>query len=154
MPQAPVVIVGAGASGLSAAALQRRGIDPVVLEQDSALGGTWARRYDGLHPHTVRAHSGLAHRPIRSRESKYLSRDELVNVLKRGLLQIRPELVRLTPTQAVYADGRSEPSTRLSQRPASRLDSLGGHLFEANRASRKLAANVDRYLPHALPISG
>jgi putative flavoprotein involved in K+ transport len=45
MPQATVVIVGAGASGLSAAAaLQRRGIDPVVLDQDSALGGTWARR--------------------------------------------------------------------------------------------------------------
>jgi cation diffusion facilitator CzcD-associated flavoprotein CzcO len=28
-----------------------------VLEQDSALGGTWARRYDGLHLHTVRARS-------------------------------------------------------------------------------------------------
>jgi putative flavoprotein involved in K+ transport len=61
MPQASVVIVGAGASGLSAAAaLQRRGIDPVVLEQDTALGGTWARRYDGLHLHTVRTHSGAA----------------------------------------------------------------------------------------------
>src|ERR1700682_3425494 len=83
MPQAAVVIVGAGASGLSAAAaLQRRGIDPVVLEQDCALGGTWARRYDGLHLHTVRAHSGLAHSPIPSRESKYLSRDEYVAYLK------------------------------------------------------------------------
>jgi putative flavoprotein involved in K+ transport len=82
MPQATVVIVGAGASGLSAAAaLQRRGIDPVVLDQDSALGGTWARRYDGLHLHTVRAHSGLAHYPIPSRDSKYLSRDEYVAYL-------------------------------------------------------------------------
>ena len=82
MPQAAVVIVGAGASGLSAAgALQRRGIDPVVLEQDSTLGETWARRYDGLHLHTVRAHSGLAHYPIPSRESKYLSRDEYVAYL-------------------------------------------------------------------------
>jgi hypothetical protein len=32
--------------------------------------------------------------------------------------------------------------------------SLRGHLFEASRASRKLAANVDRYLKHASPISG
>jgi putative flavoprotein involved in K+ transport len=381
MPQAAVVIVGAGASGLSAAAaLQRRGIDPVLLEQDSALGGTWARRYDGLHLHTVRAHSGLAHYPIPSREPKYLSRDEyvaylkdyaghfrlrivanyavrrvrmeaetpiawhisgvrdhwralvvilatgqyrvprvpalpglesytgvfthavnyrnassyvgkrvlvvglgnsgaeiatqlveqrasfvamsirtpppivprdpfgspvqrtsillsllpprladhigkmtsrlllgdlsryglptadwrpysngrvpvidvgFVNVVKRGLLQIRPELVRLTPTQAVYADGRSEPfdaiiaatgfTTGLDSlletsqalnhlnEPADSAGeptsspglffigfthSLRGHLFEANRASRKLAANVDRYLKQALPISG
>jgi putative flavoprotein involved in K+ transport len=376
MPQAAVVIVGAGASGLSAAAaLQRRGVDPVVLEQDSALGGTWARRYDGLHLHTVRAHSGLAHYPIPSRESKYLSRDAyvaylndyarhfslriianyavrrvrmepetpiawhisgvrdhwrapvvilatgqyrvprvpalpglssytgafthsvdyrdassyvgkrvlvvgagnsgaeiatqlveqgaslvamsirtpppvvprdpfgspvqrtsmllsllpprladhigrmtsrlllgdlsryglpnadwrpyssgrvpvidvgFVNVLKRGLLHIRPELVRLTPTQAVYADGQSEPfdaviaatgfTTGLDSLLESRqalnhlneptgpageptpcpglffigfTHSLRGHLFEASRASRKLAANVDRYLQHA-----
>jgi putative flavoprotein involved in K+ transport len=378
MPQAAVVIVGAGASGLSAAAaLQRRGIDPVVLEQDSALGGTWARRYDGLHLHTVRAHSGLAHYPIPSGESKYLSRDEyvaylndyarhfslrivanyavrgvrmergtpiawqicgvgehwralavilatgqyrvpcvpalpglesytgtfthsvnyrnastyaakrvlvvgagnsgaeiatqlaeqgaafvamsirtpppivprdpfgspvqrtsmllsllpprladhigkmtsrlllgdlsryglpnadwrpyssrrvpvidvgFVNALKRGLLQIRPALVRLTPTQAVYADGRAEPfdaviaatgfTTGLDSllETTQALDdlceptdpageptacpglffigfthSLRGHLFEANRASRKLAANVARYLRHASP---
>ncbi len=376
MPQAAVVIVGAGASGLSAAAaLQRRGIDPVLLEQDSAIGGTWTRRYDGLRLHTVRAHSGLAHYPIPSSESKYLSRDEyvgylndyarhfrlrivadfavrrigmdleapvawrisgvrdhwrapvvilatgqyrlphvpalpglesytgkfthsidyrnassyagkrvlvvgagnsgaeiathlvqqgaafvamsirtpppivprdpfgspvqrtslllsllpprladhigkmiarlllgdltryglpnaawrpyssgrvpvidvgFVSVLKRGLLQIRPELVRLTPTQAVYADGRSEPfdaviaATGFTTGLDSLLEttqalndlnepadpageptscpglyfigfthSLRGHMFEANRASRKLAANVVRYLQHA-----
>src|ERR1700736_3666718 len=83
MPQADVVIVGAGSSGLSAAAaLQRRGIDPVLLEQDSAIGGTWARRYDGLRLHTVRAYSGLAHYPIPSSESKYLSRDEYVAYLQ------------------------------------------------------------------------
>jgi putative flavoprotein involved in K+ transport len=378
MPQATVVIVGAGASGLSAAAaLQHCGIDPVLLEQDSAVGGTWARRYDGLHLHTVRAHSGLAHYPIPSREPKYLSRDEyvaylndyarrfnlrivanyavrriemdleapaawrisgvhdhwralvvilatgqyrvprvpalpglesytgvfthsvdyrnasiyagkrvlvvgagnsgaeiathlveqgasyvamsirtpppivprdpfgspvqrtsillsllpprladhigkmtsrlllgdlsryglpnadwrpyssrrvpvidvgFVNVLKRGLLQIRPELVRLTPTQAVYADGRSEAfdaiiaatgfttgldslldTTQVLDDVSEPADSAGqptscpglffigfthslrGHLFEANRASRKLAANVVRYLRQASP---
>ena len=83
VPQASVVIVGAGASGLSAAAaLQRRGIDPVVLEQDPAVGGTWARRYDGLHLHTVRTLSGLAHYPIPRRNPKYLSRDEYVAYLK------------------------------------------------------------------------
>ncbi len=378
MRQSAVVIVGAGASGLStAAALQRRGIDPVVLEGDSTLGGTWARRYDGLRLHTVRAHSGLAHHPIPRRGSKYLSRDEYVDylreyarhfdlrivfnhtvrtvrmdseaslawhiaglgddwraqvvilatgqyrvprmpavpglgtytgafthsvdyrnasiyagkrvlvvgagnsgteiathlveggasfvamsirtpppvvprdpfgspvqrtsmllsrlpprladrigkvtarlvlgdlsryglpnadwrpysscrvpvidvgfvrVLKRGLLQVRPELVRMTPTQAVYADGRSEPfdaviaATGFTTGLASLLEanqalnhldepadpageptsypglyfmgfthSLRGHLFEANRASRKLAANVVRHLRHASP---
>jgi cation diffusion facilitator CzcD-associated flavoprotein CzcO len=83
MPQASVVIIGAGASGLSAAAaLQRRGIDPVVLERDCAVGGTWARRYDGLQLHTARTHSGLAHRPIARRHPKYLSRDEYVAYLK------------------------------------------------------------------------
>src|ERR1700680_5259210 len=61
MPQSSVVIVGAGASGLSAAgALGRRGIKAVILEEDKKLGGTWARRYDRLHLHTVRGFSGLA----------------------------------------------------------------------------------------------
>jgi putative flavoprotein involved in K+ transport len=82
MPQATVVIVGGGASGLSAAgALQRRGIKSVVLEEDEQLGGTWARRYDRLHLHTVRGFSGLAHYSIPRRYSQYLSREEFVEYL-------------------------------------------------------------------------
>jgi len=55
LPQSTVVIVGGGASGLSAAgALEWRGIKTVILEEDDQLGGTWARRYDRLHLHTVR----------------------------------------------------------------------------------------------------
>jgi putative flavoprotein involved in K+ transport len=94
MSQASVVIVGAGASGLSAAAaLQRRGIDSVVLEQDSSLGGTWARRYDGLHLHTVRAHSGLAHYSISHPKSRYLSRDEYVAYLNDYALHFGLQIV-------------------------------------------------------------
>jgi hypothetical protein len=82
MPHADVVIVGAGASGLSAAgALQRRGIEAVILEQDQRLGDTWARRYDLLRLHTVRGFSGLAHYRIPSRYSCYLSREEFVAYL-------------------------------------------------------------------------
>ena len=77
MPRADLIIVGAGAAGLSAAgALKRRGIDAVILEQDSHLGGTWQRRYDRLHLHTVRAHSGLAHYPMPRSIARYPSRDE------------------------------------------------------------------------------
>ena len=82
MPESTVVIVGGGASGLSAAgALQRRGIKAVILEEDKELGGTWARRYDRLHLHTVRGFSGLAHFSIPRRYSKYLSREEFVAYL-------------------------------------------------------------------------
>ena len=82
MLESTVLVVGGGASGLSAAAaLARRGIHAVVLEQDTDLGGTWARRYDGLHLHTVRRFSGLAHFPIPSRYPLYLSRDDVVAYL-------------------------------------------------------------------------
>ena len=80
---AAVIIVGGGAAGLSAAgALARRGIEAVVLEQDAAIGGTWARRYDRLHLHTIRQFSGLAHFPISTRYPRYLSRDQLVEYLR------------------------------------------------------------------------
>jgi putative flavoprotein involved in K+ transport len=82
LPQSTVVVVGAGASGLSAAgALERRGIKSVVLEEDEQLGGTWARRYDRLHLHTVRGFSGLAHFPIPRSYPKYLSREQFVAYL-------------------------------------------------------------------------
>jgi hypothetical protein len=75
-------VVGGGASGLSAAAaLKTRGIDVVVLEEDARIGGTWARRYDRLHLHTVRGFSGLAHYGIPRRFPPYLSRDQFVEYL-------------------------------------------------------------------------
>jgi putative flavoprotein involved in K+ transport len=83
MPQATVVIVGAGASGLSAAAaLKRHRIESVLLDQDAQLGDTWARRYDRLHLHTTRAYSGLAHYAIPHGVSNYPSRDEYVAYLR------------------------------------------------------------------------
>jgi putative flavoprotein involved in K+ transport len=82
LPEADVVIVGAGAAGLSAAAaLKHRGIEAVVLEQNPGVGGTWARRYDRLHLHTVRGFSSLAHYRIPRRFPKYLSRDDFVAYL-------------------------------------------------------------------------
>jgi putative flavoprotein involved in K+ transport len=82
VPESTVVVIGGGAAGLSTAgALSRRGIDAVVLEQDGELGGTWARRYDRLHLHTVRRYSGLAHFPIPRRYPLYLSRDDVVAYL-------------------------------------------------------------------------
>src|SRR4051812_15172871 len=79
---ADVVVVGGGASGLSAAAaLKKKGIDVVVLEEDAQIGGTWSRRYDRLHLHTVRGFSGLAHYGIPRRFPTYLSRDQFVEYL-------------------------------------------------------------------------
>ncbi len=79
----PVLIVGGGAAGLSAAgALARRGVRALVLEQDREIGGTWARRYDRLHLHTTRQFSGLAHYPIPRRYPTYLSRDHVVSYLQ------------------------------------------------------------------------
>ena len=78
-----MIVIGAGAAGLSAAAaLTRLGIDVVVLERDPKVGGTWARRYDRLRLHTVRGLSGLPHFPIPPRYPQYLTRDDFVEYLQ------------------------------------------------------------------------
>ena len=79
-----VVIVGAGAAGLSAGgALKRVGVDAVILDKDVRIGGSWSRRYERLHLHTVRHFSGLAHQPIPRSYPRYLSKDEYATYLER-----------------------------------------------------------------------
>jgi putative flavoprotein involved in K+ transport len=79
---AEVVVVGAGASGLAvAAALKRLGREPVVLERDETVGGTWERRYDRLHLHTVRRFSGLPYHPLPRTLPRYVSKDEYARYL-------------------------------------------------------------------------
>ncbi len=83
MPDTSIVIVGAGAAGLAAAgALRWQGLDPIILDKDGQLGGTWARRYDRLHLHTIRPFSGLPHYPIPRHNPQYLPKDAFVQYLR------------------------------------------------------------------------
>ncbi|MBD0329060.1 MAG: NAD(P)/FAD-dependent oxidoreductase [Thermoleophilia bacterium] len=87
---APVAIVGAGAAGLSAAAaLTRRGVDPLLFERDERVGGTWARRYERLQLHTARRFSGLAHYPIPRSYPRYVPKDGFAAYLQAYARQFR-----------------------------------------------------------------
>jgi cation diffusion facilitator CzcD-associated flavoprotein CzcO len=97
--------VGAGAAGVSAAAaLKVAGFDPVVLDKDDQVGGTWARRYERLHLHTVRRFSGLAHMPIPDDYPRYVPKDLFAKYLRdyaerfelRVRLETRVERIRRT----------------------------------------------------------
>jgi cation diffusion facilitator CzcD-associated flavoprotein CzcO len=43
-----------------------------VLDRDSEVGGTWARRYERLHLHTVKRLSALPYQPIAESEPRYV----------------------------------------------------------------------------------
>jgi putative flavoprotein involved in K+ transport len=108
VPDATVIVVGGGASGLSAAAaLERRGIETVILEQDAHLGETWARRYDRHHLHTVRRFSGLAHLPIPNGYPSYLSRDDVVAYLTDYARHFGLRVVTDTSVQMIRSGSRS-----------------------------------------------
>ena len=92
----------------AAGALARRGIEAIVLEQDPRLGGTWSRRYDRLHLHTVRGFSGLAHFPIPSNYSTYLSRDDVVTYLDAYARHFGLRVVTNTTVAAIQPEASSD----------------------------------------------
>jgi putative flavoprotein involved in K+ transport len=82
MPRTDVVVVGAGAAGLAAAAmLQERGHRPAVLEADERVGARWASRYDRLQLHTIRRFSGLPGHPLPKTLPRYVSKDQYADYL-------------------------------------------------------------------------
>ena len=95
------------------------GIEAVVLEQDAAIGGTWARRYDRLHLHTIRRYSGLAHFPIPDRYPTYLSRDELVQYLNEYAGHFGLKILTGTTVRKIRAEDAG-PANGRSRRPAAR----------------------------------
>ena len=55
MTETPVLIIGAGPSGLATAAcLRQKGIDFEIIEKSDQVGHAWHNHYDRLHLHTVK----------------------------------------------------------------------------------------------------
>jgi putative flavoprotein involved in K+ transport len=78
-----ITVIGAGPSGLAAAAmLERAGERAVVLERGE-IGSVWAGRYDRLHLHTVRWLSCLPGYRMPRSFGKWPSRDRVAEYLQR-----------------------------------------------------------------------
>lgn len=78
------VIVGAGPAGLAVAACLQRAASPfIVLEQSAAgVGPAWRGRYQRLHLHTAKQHSGLPHLAFPRHHPRYPSREQVVEYLE------------------------------------------------------------------------
>ncbi len=81
---ARVAIVGAGPTGLAAAAVLRgRGVESVLLERSDEVGESWRQRYARLHLHTVRWLSGLPGLAIDRSAGKWVAKDDYADYLVR-----------------------------------------------------------------------
>jgi putative flavoprotein involved in K+ transport len=73
---APVVVVGAGQSGLAAArALNKLSVPVVVLEAGDRPAGYWPRYYDSLRLFPPATYSSMPGRPFPGDPDRYPARD-------------------------------------------------------------------------------
>jgi indole-3-pyruvate monooxygenase len=75
-----VIIVGAGQSGLAAAAcLSLRGVRSLVLERDDCVGSLWRKRaYDRVRLHLAKQYCALPHAPHPADAPECLPRDDFI----------------------------------------------------------------------------
>jgi cation diffusion facilitator CzcD-associated flavoprotein CzcO len=80
----PVIVIGAGASGLAAAdALSRRGLPVLVLEQENRVAEPWRRRHDRLSLNTHRVFSSLPGLSYPPGTTAFPTRENVVAYLER-----------------------------------------------------------------------
>lgn len=80
--KAEVVVVGAGPAGLAVTAcLKRRGVEPVLVDKNEAIGDSWRWRYDRLHLHTPRVQSQLPGLRIPAKFGRWVARDDFITYL-------------------------------------------------------------------------
>jgi putative flavoprotein involved in K+ transport len=100
------LVCGAGAAGLSSAAmLQRRGVQTVILERSQHVAASWRGRYDGLRLNTLGVMSRQPGYLVRFGPRRFPSRDEWVRYLERFAEHHRLEIRCGTEARRVDRDG-------------------------------------------------
>jgi hypothetical protein len=80
--QTNTLIIGAGISGLaSAAALQKKHIEYIIIEKQNQVASAWRSHYDRLHLHTSKRFSHLPFRRFGKAIPRYPGRQEVVDYL-------------------------------------------------------------------------
>lgn len=82
-PTQPVIVIGAGQSGLAAAnAIRSLGLRPLVLEASANRSGSWLGYYDSLHLFSPARYSEMPGHPFPGDPNRYPHRDEVAAYLE------------------------------------------------------------------------
>jgi putative flavoprotein involved in K+ transport len=103
----PVVVIGAGQSGLAAArAIFEHDMVPLVLEAGDRAAGSWPCYYDSLRAFSPAGFSSLRGMPFPGRPDHYPTRDEVASYLERYAAALGVEIFTGTRVVTVRQEGR------------------------------------------------
>ncbi|MQA96695.1 MAG: SidA/IucD/PvdA family monooxygenase [Streptosporangiales bacterium] len=103
----PVVVVGGGQSGLSAAwALRQAGLEALVLEAGDRPVGSWPGYYDSLTVFSPARYSAMPGMPFPGDPEHYPRRDEVVGYLERYAASLDVEIRTNSRVDSVEPAGR------------------------------------------------
>jgi putative flavoprotein involved in K+ transport len=124
-----VIVVGAGAAGLSAAAeLQARDVPALVLERSDRVAESWRNRYDSLFLNTPRFTSTLGHYRMPRSMGRWPSRDAVVEYLEEYARRLELEVRYGVELERVQReDGRWSLATSNGEIKASDVVIATGH---------------------------
>ena len=102
---APVIVVGAGPSGVaSALALKDAGVRALVLDRADQVAAAWRRRYDRLRLNTSQRLSHLPDRSFATGTPMFPTRDQLVQHIERHAAEAGLELRFGTTVEEIVRD--------------------------------------------------
>jgi len=103
----PIVVVGAGQSGLAAArAVRDAGLRPLVLEASGSPAGSWPAYYDSLALFSPARYSALPGLPFPGGPDRYPCRDEVAGYLGRYADWLAVEIRTGTTVETIRPNGR------------------------------------------------
>jgi putative flavoprotein involved in K+ transport len=106
-PDAPVIVVGGGQSGLAAArALRELGMPALILEANDRPAGSWPRYYDSLRLFSPAEYSSMPGMPFPGVPGRYPGRDEVADYLERYAAGLTVEIRTNTRVETIHQDGR------------------------------------------------
>lgn len=141
IPTLPIVIIGAGQSGLVAArAIRDAGLTPLVLEAGDRPAGSWPHYYDSLVAFSPARYSSLPGLAFPGDPDRYPARDEVVAYLERYARELEVEIRTRTHVERVEPEGRDFV-----------VHTTGG---DSLRASGIVAASGSFARPHVPAVEG
>ncbi|MEO6548611.1 MAG: NAD(P)/FAD-dependent oxidoreductase [Ferruginibacter sp.] len=106
MRKTDTLVVGASISGLATAAcLQNKSIDYIIIEKQSEVAAPWRNHYDRLHLHTNKRISHLPFKKFAHAIPRYPSRNQVVKYLEEYQMEYGIKPVFDTEAKSIRKDG-------------------------------------------------